>query len=569
MTALRLGPLLRHVDETSASVWVETASASTVTVTAGEHSGSARTFCVHDHHYALVCVDGLEPGSKTPYTVSIDGEQVWPPADSPYPPSVIPTLDHAKPLRMAFGSCRTSVGHDKAGNDTHGVDALRAYALRMAGVTDTAHRDDPDPGDEVRWPDLVLFLGDQVYADETTQEMKEFIESRRDIEQAPWTELQDYEEYAHLYCLAWTDPANRWLLSTVPTAMIFDDHDVRDDWNTSRAWKDEMEATDWWHGRIVAGLGSYWVHQHLGNLSADERAEDEIWQRIVGHDGPEEYDASALIDAFADRADQEPSSYRWSFARDFGTQARLVVVDSRAARVLEPEHRSLLDDEELAWLDGQLCGGFDHLLIGTSLPFLLAPGLHYVEAFSEALAGGAWGRRLAKRGETIRQAADLEHWAAFQEAFQTVTAMVLEVARGERGDAPETVTFLSGDVHHSYVSEARPTRRANRGQAPTRSRIIQAVCSPIRNPLSRKWRFATAFLSYGVAGPLGHVVARSAKVPRAPMTWRLLKGPWFDNNLATLEVTDRGLRMWWAKGQVDGDDHEHPRLVTVADLTVD
>eukprot|EP01032_Pedospumella_encystans_P028732 gene28733-32447_t len=141
---------------------------------------------------------------------------------------------HAKPLRMAFGSCRTSVGHDKAGNDTHGVDALRAYALRMAGVTDTAHRDDPDPGDEVRWPDLVLFLGDQVYADETTQEMKEFIDSRRDIEQAPWTELQDYEEYAHLYCLAWTDPANRWLLSTVPTAMIFDDHDVRDDWNTSR-----------------------------------------------------------------------------------------------------------------------------------------------------------------------------------------------------------------------------------------------------------------------------------------------------------------------------------------------
>ncbi|GEP36741.1 metallophosphatase [Nocardioides psychrotolerans] len=569
MTELRLGPLLRHVDETSASVWVETASAGTVTITAGNHTGSAPTFRVHDHHYALVCVDGLQPGSKTPYTVTFGGELVWPIADSPYPPSVIPTLDHAKPLRMAFGSCRTSVGHGKAGNDTHGVDALRAYALRMAGVTDTAHPDDPDPGEEVRWPDLVLFLGDQVYADETTDEMTAFIESRRDIEQAPWTELKDYEEYAHLYCLAWSDPANRWLLSTVPTAMIFDDHDIRDDWNTSRAWKDEMEATDWWHGRIVAGLGSYWVHQHLGNLSPDERAEDEIWQRIVGSDGSEEYDASALLDAFAERADQEPSSYRWSFARDFGDQARLVVVDSRAARVLDPEHRSLFDDEELAWLDGQLCGGFDHLLIGTSLPFLLAPGLHYVEAFSEALAGGAWGKRLASRGETIRQVADLEHWAAFQEAFKTVTAMVLEVARGERGDAPGTVTFLSGDVHHSYVSEARPTRRGNRGQAPTRSRIIQAVCSPIRNPLSRKWRFATAFLSYGVAGPIGHVVARSAKVPNAAMTWKLLKGPWFDNNLATLEVTGRGLRMWWARGQVDGDDHEHPRLMTVADLTVD
>lgn len=569
MTRLQLGPMLRYVDETSASVWVETASASTVTVTAGDHEASARTFRVHDHHYALVGIEGLEPGTKTPYTVAVDGERVWPPADLPYPPSVIPTLDHAKPLRLAFGSCRTSVGHDKQGNNTHGVDALRAYALRMAGVTDVAHPDDPDPGDEVRWPDLVLFLGDQVYADETTAEMKEFIESRRDIDEPPGAELKDYEEYAHLYFLAWSDPANRWLLSTVPTAMIFDDHDIRDDWNTSRAWKDEMEATSWWHDRIVAGLGSYWVYQHLGNLSPAERAGDPVAKAITEHDGPEEYDASSLLDSFADRADQEPSSYRWSFARDFGDQARLVVVDSRAARVLDPEDRNLLDDEELQWLDGRLQGGFDHLLIGTSLPFLLAPGLHYVEAFSEALAGGAWGGRLAKAGEKLRTVADLEHWAAFQDGFQTVTAMVLEVARGERGNAPETVTFLSGDVHHSYVSEARPTRRGNRGQAPVRSRIVQAVCSPIRNPLSRKWRFATAFLSYGVAGPLGHVVARSAKVPDAPLKWSLLEGPWFDNNLATLEVTGRGLRMWWAKGQVDGDDHEHPRLVTVADLTVD
>ncbi len=560
--------MLRHVDEASASVWVETGSAGTVTVTAGEVTASARTFGVHGHHYAMVCVDGLAPGSKTPYVVTIDGEHVWPPADSPYPPSMIPTLDHVKPLRLAFGSCRTSVSHDRAGNETHGVDALRAYALRMAGVTDNTHPDDPDPDGEVRWPDLLLFLGDQVYADETTDEMAAFIASRRDIEQPPWTELQDYEEYAHLYCLAWSDPANRWLLSTVPTAMIFDDHDIRDDWNTSRAWKDEMEATSWWHGRIVAGLASYWVHQHLGNLSPDERADDEVWQQICTHEGPEELDAGALLDAFAERADQEPASYRWSFARDFGTQARLVVVDSRAARVLDPEQRSLLDDGELTWLDGQLRGGFDHLLVGTSLPFLLAPGLHHVEAFSEALAGGAWGRRLADRGEKIRQAADLEHWAAFQHAFQTVSEMVLEVARGTRGAAPDTVTFLSGDVHHSYVSEARPTRRAGRGQEPVQSRIIQAVCSPIRNPLSRKWRFATAFLSYGVAGPVGHVVALSAKVPTAPLTWSLLKGPWFDNNLATLEVTGRGLRMWWAKGSVDGDDHQHPRLVTVADLTV-
>ena len=166
---------------------------------------------------------------------------------------MIATLEPGRPLHLAFGSCRTSVSHDESGNRLHGVDALRAWALRVADQVEPADTDDPDLAPD-RLPDLVLFLGDQVYADETTDAMREFIESRRDIEQPPWTELQDYEEYAHLYRLAWSDPANRWLLSTVPSAMIFDDHDIRDDWNTSLDWRTEMEATSWWHGRIVAGL---------------------------------------------------------------------------------------------------------------------------------------------------------------------------------------------------------------------------------------------------------------------------------------------------------------------------
>jgi len=570
MTRLVLGPLLRHVDETTACIWVETEDAGVVTVRAGEHQAEARTFAAHDHHYALVCVEGLSPGSKTPYTVSVDGEQVWPEADSPYPPSLIPTLDLAKPLRLAFGSCRTSVTHDKAGNKLHGVDALRAYALRMAGVTDAGSEDDPDPGADARWPDLVLFLGDQVYADETTAEMQEFIESRRDINEPPGTELKDWEEYAHLYKLAWSDPANRWLLSTLPSAMIFDDHDIRDDWNTSHSWKQEMEATDWWKGRIVAGLGSYWVYQHLGNMTPQERAEDENWHAIQEHDGEGEYDASDLLDAFAERADQKPETYRWSYSRDFGDQARLLVVDSRAARVLEPDHRSMLDEGEMEWLDERMRGDVDHLLVGTSLPFLLGPGLHYAEAFSEALAQGAWGRaRTRKTGETLRQALDLEHWAAFQDAFQAVSKMTLEVARGKRGRPPRTVTFLSGDVHHSYVSEARPTADEFRDNGPIHTRIIQAVCSPIRNPMPRRLRFLVAVLAYGVAGPIGHVVAQSAKVADAPLTWKPLEGPWFDNNLATLEVTDSGLRMWWATGMVDDGQHDRPRLARVSEVNVD
>ncbi len=223
-----LGPLIRFVDDTRRASGSRPATTPALSFAPPDGPGS-RTFAVHGHHYALVEVDGLEPGSDHALPVEIDGTAVWPPEDSEYPASVIiATMQPGRPLRMAFGSCRTSVTHDADGNKTHGVDALRAFALRMA----TDDRSDPRG-----WPDLVLFLGDQVYADETTPEMREFIESRRDIEQPPGVELKDYEEYAHLYKLAWTDEANRWLLSTLPTAMIFDDHDIRDDWNTSLDWK--------------------------------------------------------------------------------------------------------------------------------------------------------------------------------------------------------------------------------------------------------------------------------------------------------------------------------------------
>ena len=407
---LVLGPMMRYVDQTSASIWVETRDTARVTVSAGAGEWEARSFAVHGHHYALVEVDGLEPGSVTPYTVAVNGVPVWPEPGTRFLPPVIATLKPGKPLRLAFGSCRTSVPHDESGNRSHGVDALRSYALEMGS------------GGKEPWPDLVAFLGDQVYADSTSDQMQEFIKARRDITAPPGEELKDYEEYAHLYYLAWSDPANRWLLSTLPSAMIFDDHDIRDDWNASRSWREAMSRTSWWHGRIVAGLASYWVYQHLGNLSPQERASDVIWQKIAAHQGDGEPDISAELDSFAERADQDPEAYRWSFCRDFG-DTRLLVVDSRAARNLDPDHRALLDKAEMDWLDARMRGGFRHLLVATSLPFLLPMGLHHLEAWDEAVSEGAWGRLPARIGEKLRQAADLEHWGAFQESFRRVAAM--------------------------------------------------------------------------------------------------------------------------------------------------
>lgn len=533
--------MLRYADESSATVWVEIATDAEVSVHADGRVWRARTFAVHGHHYALVEVEGLAAGSVLPYEVRVDGETVWPDAASTLPASALVTRAPHERLRMAWGSCRTSVDHDAAGNRTHGVDAMRTFALAM--IADPSLR-----------PDLLLLLGDQVYADVTTKPMQDFIRSRRDIRRPPGKELKDYEEYAHLYGLAWSDDANRWLLSTVPSAMIFDDHDVRDDWNASLDWKKKMEATSWWHGRIVAGLASYWVYQHLGNLSPAERAEDEIWQRIAGHTGPGEPDVTAALDAFADRVDREPRTYRFSYRRDFG-DVRLVVVDSRAARELTPTARALVDDTEWEWLDEQLQGDVRHLLVATSLPFLLPIGLHHVEAWDEAIAQGAWGRFAAGIGERLRQMVDLEHWAAWQNSFQSLARVLTDIADGRRGTAPDTVVVLSGDVHFSYIAEVERSGG---------SRILQAVCSPVRNPLPIAMRWFSVVMSYGLARPVGAAVARSAKVPDPPFEWSTIKGPWFDNNLSVLQDSPGGLELTWHRGVVEKGDERHPRMDEVS-----
>jgi hypothetical protein len=511
---LRLGPLLRHVDHESATVWVELEAPGEIEVLGHR----ARSFTVHGHHVALVDVLGLEPGSEQRYEVRVDGELAWPEPGDPFPPPVIRTLGHDGPLRLAFGSCRQSAPHDEAGERAWGIDALRTLAHRL-------RRGAAPP------PDLALLLGDQVYADEPTEEMDDFIRARRDPDEPPGLELKDFEEYCELYRLAWTEPSIRWLLSTVPTAMVFDDHDVRDDWGTSQAWHERMDRTPWWRARIVGALGSYWVFQHLGNLSRAERAEDALLAALREHGG----DGGALLDEHAARAYDDPDSVRWSYARELGA-TRLVVVDSRSARRLTPGDRAMLDRAEWAWLEDQLQGGPEHLLVASSVPVLLPDAVHHLQRWDEAVADGAWGPRAARMAERLRQAADLEHWAAFGASFEAMERLVADLAQGRRGPAPRSLTFLSGDVHFSYLARVAPLGE---------TRVAQAVCSPVRNPLGRGIRAGNRLLRTRALRRAMRALARRAGVGPPAWSWGLTDGPWFDNAIATLEVDGAAARVTW------------------------
>ncbi|MFE4495427.1 alkaline phosphatase D family protein [Streptomyces niveus] len=555
MTGLRLGPLLRYVDGESAgtaTIWVETDRPCTAEVRCeGGAHGSSRTFLIAGHHYALIPVTGLTPGTTVAYEVLLDEVRVWPPEDSPFPPSVIRTPAAATPdtaapgtgtpeLHVSFGSCRWAsapVGEP----DPVGPDALHTLAAALAA----------DPG-AVR-PDVLILLGDQVYADETSKATRRRLAGRRDLAEPPGAEVADFEEYTYLYDESWSDPQVRWLLSTVPSCMIFDDHDVIDDWNTSASWLAEMRTKPWWRERILSGLMSYWVYQHLGNLSPAELAADKLYAAVRA-----ESDGTPRLREFAVEADADPACVRWSYRRDFG-RTRLLMVDSRAARVLAEGHREILDPDEARWVRDQALtdpGDRDHLLIGTSLPWLLPPLVHDAESWNAALAGGERGPRWARFGEKLRRAADLEHWAAFPTSFEKLADLIAEVGSGP--DAPATVCVLSGDVHHAYVAE--PLWRTDQ----PRSRVVQLTCSPVHNSIPLSIRLGFRFGWSRVGRRLGRAFARHGRVAARSVTWGKTGGPWFGNQLMTLTLRGRAARLSLAQvRERDGESGAAARLVTV------
>jgi hypothetical protein len=418
----------------------------------------------------------------------------------------------------------------------HGVDALQALALQM--------RDQPPE----HWPSLLLMLGDQVYADAASPQTRAFIRSRRSPSEPPGEEVADFEEYTRLYREAWSEPAIRWLLSTVPSAMIFDDHEVIDDWNTSAAWKREIQAQPWWNGRIAGALMSYWIYQHLGNLAPDELRKDRWYQQARAA-----ADAGPLLKEAALAADRTTAGSRWSYRRALG-RSRLVVIDSRAGRLFERDRREMVDDEEWRWLDQQLRGDVDHLLVATSLPVLLPHAIHDLEAWDEALCAGAWGHAAARLGERLRRAIDLEHWASFRSSFDRLSRALREVATGQRGSAPASIVLLSGDVHYAYIVQATYP------DAPVQSKIYQAVCSPFRHPLDPPLKLANRVAFGRVAERLGALLARSARLPRPLLSWKIKRGPYFANEVATLELRGRKARL-----RLERTPQRQPRLDCVAD----
>ena len=181
--------------------------------------------------------------------------------------------------------------------------------------------------------------------------------------------------------------------------------------------------------------------------------------------------------------------------------------------------RKIVDDKEWEWITEHADGDFDHYCFVDTLPFLLVPALHHVEAWNEAVcAGRVGGAGGAGIGERIRRALDLEHWAAFNESFRRMVRLIGEIASGRRGSPPATIIAIGGDVHHAYLAEVAFPRERAACRAPSTRRSARRFAT-------RSTHGASAGSCNAAASRDGarctRLLARAAGVPDPEISWRL------------------------------------------------
>lgn len=264
------------------------------------------------------------------------------------------------------------------------------------------------------------------------------------------------------------------LLAHVPTAMIFDDHDITDDWNLSREWEEVAYGHPFSRRVIGNALLGYWLHQGWGN---DSSAFDPAW--VAQAQAALSAEGSLAHDSFIDgllRFDQ------WHFS--WPTQPPLVVLDGRTHRwrseIAARQPSGLMDWESLTDLQHSLRGLSSVVLVSPTPVF----GVKLIESIQRIFTW--WGQSLM---------VDAENWMAHRGSAQAI----LNLFRHPK--TPQNFVILSGDVHYSFVYDVE--MRGRQGGPD----IWQICSSGLRNTFPD-----------GLLHALD-VVNRWLYSPRSPLNW--------------------------------------------------
>jgi hypothetical protein len=228
-------------------------------------------------------------------------------------------------------------------------------------------------------------------------------------------------------------PAVRRVFANIPTYMIFDDHEITDDWNITMEWHEGVKASDCGKQIVANGFAAFWAFQGWGN--DPNLYSDEFIHRIIKY-----LDKNGCVNVSERKAFED---YLWNFhgwTFNAPTNPPTIFLDCRTQRQYDSINGPpiLLNDEGLYTLsrtalqanykkDGQL-------IVVSPTPVF---GFELAEELQEYLASKS----------TVYKW-DLETWASNEKGFIRFLTFL------NQNMAPRHCIFLSGDVHYGFSIRA-------------------------------------------------------------------------------------------------------------------
>lgn len=275
-------------------------------------------------------------------------------------------------------------------------------------------------------------------------------------------------------------PEIRRALANVPVLMIFDDHEITDDWNLTEEWWTRLLTSTNVLGRTVLmnGLAAYVLFQGWGNdpgqfaVSPGSDFLDHISAFFANDPGPD----PLAVTAFFQKIEANPPVLRWHYIIE-RPRYRFIVLDTRTRRSYATEigppallSSAALDEQIPPWLPP-----LDATIIISAAPVLGLPVLEKAlpmraklfqaeRAFDHPIL--AWWRRHKHKEESLLEY-DIEAWSFDTPAFESLLARLYDFNR---------VVLLGGDVHYAFSMAMTYWRNGTNPR-----RFAQLTASPLKN----------------------------------------------------------------------------------------
>ena len=244
----------------------------------------------------------------------------------------------------------------------------------------------------------------------------------------------------------------RRAMAHLPVYMIFDDHDVTDDWNLTRGWEEAAYSNAFSKQIIGNALIAYWLCQGWGN--APENFTELLTQQKKYFNLEGYKYRTELVDTLL-------HFNQWNY--NLNTNPKLVVLDTRTQRWRSESNAN----KPSGLMDWETLSDFQQAIVKQTSVIVVSPAPIYGVKLIETIQ-----RIFTLCGKPL--VVDAENWMA----HPGTANVILNIFRNTR--TPHNFIILSGDVHYSFVYEV--THRFRKSSA----KIIQVTCSGIKNTFPEK-----------------------------------------------------------------------------------